>query len=450
MTLEALRPTTLAPLLFTLVPFVAWACGGSDTTSGPPPADTGQDAAGAAPPPPPPVDGGTTNPDGGTSGPDAESGEGSAPSSTYPAPHPPFPTVTNFGGPVLTAPNIVTITFSSQDPTLVSAIQSFDDTITTTSWWKSVSAGYCSPNGSTTCIGTGGGGGHVSLTEAAPTTLTDSAVQTATSTVRTFIQSHVTSGAFPAPTPNTIYAVYFPSTTSITLNGTQSCTAFGAYHYWMNATPKGGGAAVRTAYAVLPDCGRGTDITVAASHEFMEAATDPQPNENTTFYMADPAWLTVWGGLGEVGDLCVGTHATAGSFNVQRIWNNQAALASNAPCEPFTQTYFNTAVAQQVTPLAVGASTTIQLTGYSNAATPDWSVQAQDWAAVTGGTALLQLSIDKTTLNNGETANLTVKLLSAPPNDPTTGGAYATFVIYSTDTTNSQNEHGWPAVIQLQ
>ena len=46
----------------------------------------------------------------------------------------------------------------------------------------------------------------------------------------TVIKSKISSGLFPAPDANTLYVIYFPSSTSIELDGAGSCQQFGGYH----------------------------------------------------------------------------------------------------------------------------------------------------------------------------------------------------------------------------
>jgi serine protease len=181
-------------------------------------------------------------------------------------------------------------------------------------------------------------------------------------------------GTLPEPDENTIYAIYFPASVSISLdqNGT-SCSSFGAYHE----------AAIETTrhnafYLVMPDCGFSfSGFTSVTSHELIEAVTDPipTPGSNPDF---PQAWNDVQGS--ESGDLCEGssgTIATAfGNFKVQGIWDeashgcktfrsykqdynvsfatNSAAL-TNGTAQTFTVQTANVAGATQALTLAVTA-----------------------------------------------------------------------------------------------
>src|SRR5262249_30550608 len=60
-----------------------------------------------------------------------------------------------------------------------------------------------------------------------------------------------TAGTLPPPDENTIYAIYFPSSVSISLDGNgTSCLSFGAYHESTIET-----ARHNAFYLVMPDCG---------------------------------------------------------------------------------------------------------------------------------------------------------------------------------------------------
>src|SRR5262249_51485447 len=94
-------------------------------------------------------------------------------------------------------------------------------------------------------------------------------------------------GAIQNPDPSTLYAVYFPAGTQVTLElggeSSQSCQAFAGYHSEVNV----GG--VKVGYAALPTCTTFDDLTVTASHEYLEWATDPFPLTAPAFTGGDDA-----------------------------------------------------------------------------------------------------------------------------------------------------------------
>ena len=88
-----------------------------------------------------------------------------------PAAHAPLPQIANNGGGILTSPKIVSVTFgaslyanavSPPAATLLADLLDFDDTITNSDWWTTVSKDYCDPQ--LGCIGPGHAGAHVAVT----------------------------------------------------------------------------------------------------------------------------------------------------------------------------------------------------------------------------------------------------------------------------------------------
>ena len=150
------------------------------------------------------------------------------------------------------------------------------------------------------------------------TTLTDAQVQAE-------LQGQIAAGKLPANDLNTLYMVYFPSSITITLDGSTSCQQFGAYHEAVDQTMEAG----NLFYAVEPDCGGGIgNITFAASHEFAEATTDniPTPGSNPVF---PQAWNNAQGY--EIADLCPknGTLSAGGkSWTVTQVFLNTTQACS--------------------------------------------------------------------------------------------------------------------------
>lgn len=383
----------------------------------------------------------------------------------YPAMHAPLPQVTYQGGGLLTAPEVVTVTFPGD--TLTQQLEDFGDHITQTCWWDAVRAGYCEGSG-TNCVGRGTvpAKPHVEMTAAPAASYTDTSMG-GSSTMATFIQQQVASGAFPAPDANTLYALYFPSSTTITLDGATSCQTFGGYHNSTTVTPPGGSNTV-VSYAVIPRCQNAIDyLTFAASHEITEASTDPHVGENQIGYYLpsndndDIAWNLLGGG--EVGDLCVDltglgedkTQATFGSttWTVQRIWSNANAAAGLDPCVPMpsTETYFNLAPPQGmgVIQLAVGATATYTATAFSSAAMAAWDVEAMDISALQGQSPYLQFTLGAATAQNGTQVSVTVKLLKQPPS---LGSGAPSGMPYLLISALGQNGpiHYWPGLVVAQ
>ena len=249
----------------------------------------------------------------------------------WPAKHYPMPQMVDYGGQVITAAKIITVTFvgdSNRD-----SERAFDDMIGPSAWWTAVTDGYG--------IGPGTGGVYAEL----PDTVSNQTLDDAKD-LQPMIQQWINSGALPTPDENTIYMMYFPSSTAITLQGTQSCNGFAGYHNSTSVTVGDGGFS-DAAYAVIPDCGYGQTDTV--SHELAEAVTDPHPMSGATYFGYDDAWWQSGGG--EVADNCQnrGPSVLNGQY-VARSWDNKAAAASSDPCQPSDpgEIFYGAAVPTQV------------------------------------------------------------------------------------------------------
>ncbi len=114
---------------------------------------------------------------------------------------------------------------------------------------------------------------------------------------------------------NALYMFDFPPGMSISLDGSQSCVTWYAYHY----TTMIGGKSVP--YGVHPDFSRDcananfTLSTSVHSHELIEAVTDMEVGVDNI------AWNSDVDGGQEIGDLC-NTEGTIGGFTVQKMYSN--------------------------------------------------------------------------------------------------------------------------------
>jgi hypothetical protein len=353
-----------------------------------------------------------------------------AESPTYPAPHAPMPLVDYNGGPLLTSPRIVTVTVAG-DP-MQDRLAQFGDVITQTTWWERVSDGYCAEPAGKPCIGPGAGGGHVILPSLPGTSFDDGVDAMGSSSIKQLIRARIADGAFPAPTPQTLYVLYMPAGVSVTLDAYKSCQAGGFYGYHnVLALTGDGGAPAPVYYAVVARCSSSeAQATRTASHEIIEAATDPNVADAPAYYMNDALWSL---GGGEVGDVCVdytgndSDTVQESSFTVQRSWSNKEAKAGGDPCvpAPIGQAYFNVAPAagSDKIALAVGESKTIELDGFSDGPAASWTVDVTDFAHLTGDTPYLRTRYDSALVNNGSKVNLTLTLVKATP--PGTSAPYA-------------------------
>ena len=355
------------------------------------------------------------------------------------AAHDAYPQVPNNSGtPTLHAMQLTTITFTGYDHQ--ADAEAFGDWVVGSEWLSTVGADYD--------VGTGTHIAKVHLTDTAPTSITDNQIQS-------YLIGKLNDGTLLAPgatIPNTsdtvtepIYAIFYPSTTSINLSGSMSCQDFGGYHSYFTYTPTGG-TAVKVSYAVLPTCEQTPPgmtvkdyLTVAASHEYMEAATDPFPTtgfgSDTSSYAIEDynsAWSFV---PGEVGDLCIGGNVQdASGFMVQRIWSNSAAARSastgESPCIPGpSYAYFAVSVDHNnIVTTKAGQTINYQLRAFTQRSVSQkfyvmvYPVQASlnpTWTlTTTDGQTLTQTSgfNSYVQMNNGDTATLAI---SVPANAST-------------------------------
>lgn len=347
-----------------------------------------------------------------------------------------LPLLSDLGGPKLTAPRVVTVTFPGDDATLVSTLQGFDDAITSTVWWDAVASEYG--------VGRGTGGGHVVLPSSAASGYTDS-VHGGDSTVRQLLQGAVSDGTLPAPDAQTLYVVYFPAGTIVRLDGISACAPPGTtgWHDVVSVVPGDASAPVDVAYAVLPRCGSDPGaMTQAASHEIVEAATDPSPENAPALQMTDPAWLAFGS---EAADVCIAVDTdlstTDSGYLLQRSWSNASARAGHDPCVPRPAgVWFDMAPAtgaEELT-LGVGQSATFALYAIADGDAGPWQVQA----VATSGSSSLGLSLNRSTVRAGDTALLTVTLLSQPMLGPTE--------LYGVVSQSTSGTQLWPMLVQAR
>lgn len=242
-----------------------------------------------------------------------------------PPPKPTFPEVQSRGGPVQKTGKIQPIVFPG-DP-LKTQITQFTQKIASSQYWKDVGAEYAV--GSLTALD------PIEVAEAAPAAIKSKEIET-------WLIGKL-GGATPelgAPDPNTLYAIYYPPGTTITMEDAgelgQSCEGYGGYHYEVKV------GTVRVGYAVMPRCSDIDELTIAASHEYFEWATDPFPTSAPAYAKLDDAhWAWQAAFIGELSDICTfldrdNLRPSEIGFEVQRHFSNKLSLAGKYPCAPLT------------------------------------------------------------------------------------------------------------------
>ena len=360
-----------------------------------------------------------------------------APSRTFPAFRPDMVQIVSNGGLILADPKIVTITYDA-DPN-AALLESFGDRIGQTTYWREAVGEY----------GVGpavsGPHRHVRIQEAPPSTLTDTALE---KLIADRVTNSGTSG-WPAWTADSIYIVYVPEKTVLTdaRKGTDACKDYNGFHSEVSSAGKS------IVYAVVdqschdqpsntPDTEKLEEYaTWVASHELGEAATDPHPNTDTGltgFDDAHRAWELFQTHQSENGDACeffedsfYRESEVSFGFKVQRLWSNASAAAGHNPCVPLDKkAYFNVSplnlediqVLVSTNKLAttrgihvpVGQTRQVDLGLFSDAPTGAWDLTVSEGdGSSTPRTRRVDVSLDRTSGQNGEKAVLTVHTRSA-------------------------------------
>jgi hypothetical protein len=362
-------------------------------------------AAGCSSPPPPPTDGGSTGFDAGP------------PPDTTVAPQ------VQAGSFIVANPNIVTVTWSNDDPTFVTDIQGFASKVAASSipggYWTTTTSEY--------------GVGALTATNYAVGSSAAASIDDAQ--IQAFVK-----GLTPPSTGTPFFFLYYPATTAITgaSGGVLCADGVGGYHETLDLV--GGGQAV---VAVIPRCSDPTGqisnldlATITASHELVEGVADPKGSGG--YVGLSPAYIAfaAYAAPGaEIGDMCEYRYDAAynppdiSPYFIQRTWSNASAAAGHDPCVPIpsTNNWFITSSAEpdyfefywgggngSVSGSDYGYAWGIRVPFNGNVTVPlhllgdstapaTWDVTVYD---TTEGK--LTYSLDKSTGSVGDTVNLTI------------------------------------------
>ncbi|MHB1843414.1 MAG: hypothetical protein ACYCWW_01090 [Deltaproteobacteria bacterium] len=310
--------------------------------------------------------------------------------------------IPNSGGPLLSHPNVVTVTFAG-DPR-GAALATFGASLASSSWLQAVSGEYGIRGGTSES--------HV-LSSVPPASQADS-------DLLTFLHTQFEAGILPAPSgapSSNVYLLYFPlGHVVIDAPGDQACTDYDGYHSedtWQGQS---------YAYAVVLDCDAPSfanmsdlnEVTATASHELVEVVTDPLPDLAPAYADVDAG--DPWGGTGgEVADRCGDSYEEdPNGYVLQRSWSNAEALDGGSPCVPWPaeRPYYNVAPLSAAELVSDGGSASLELEGWSTAPTPPWYVRAE---TSTYGAFDPKPTLSTDILVDGETTVLTV---TVPPGTP--------------------------------
>jgi hypothetical protein len=327
--------------------------------------------------------------------------------------HLPFPQATTFDGALLSPLRIVTIV-AGNDTGAAPTLFAFSDGIGRSRWWSEMQLEY-----------------HLATAEAAPGVMGPPLTADVTDhDVYDYITGAIAGDATLARNGRSLYLLYLPPGITIISDGVANtnCDHFSAYHYTFGTRGDN--------LAVVQWCSQTDtldDLTVRASHEIIEAATDPDLNSwslpvVTTYH---PWTEDVWssselGARVEVGDICEGTYWYESSRFYQRVWSNAAARGGGDPCVPgIGEPYYSTTFDKGWYPLGPGGTVSIPVVGWATGSTPAWGLHAEVDGIVPGFTVSLPAGV--TTLTAGARTMLTVVAPSTAPS-----GSFAVVRLLST------------------
>jgi hypothetical protein len=222
------------------------------------------------------------------------------------------------GGPVIPNVRIVTVFWGPNvDAVTVARMPGFYSALVNSSYMD-----WLSEYDSTQLIGRGTFGGTFQITpnsSASGNQLTDDQIGLQ-------LQAQMNHGFLPLADANTLFMIHFPPGVAITdPNGLVSCSDYCAYHG--SATHSVKGIGMTYYYAVIPDfnnegcsCGDRAildNMTKSASHEVIEAITDPIVSSAWTPEIGDAC--SYFGGLG---DAAYAPLLAPGNYLVQKGWSH--------------------------------------------------------------------------------------------------------------------------------
>lgn len=317
-----------------------------------------------------------------------------------------LPKLAHQGGPFVRHPRIVTVTFTGDDAALVSRLELFGQTITTTRWWRAVTDGFCAGEGD--CIGEGRPGTAARMRETLPTEV--HAVD-----VSAILRRAIAGGLLGTVDAESVLLVYLP----------EGVMLKDALAHYGGDGPRAFHRALRLdrlviGYAVMSRCGDEASLTGTASHELLETVMSPDTSRRG-FGFAGDALARGFAAAGtEAADPCgfitTERDIVESTFVLRRAWSARAAAKGHDPCAP--------AIADRpYVAFAPRQPMVRDLTG---------SQMHQQFVEAT---------IDRQEVAPGDAGTLRVTLRKLPPNGLSVVGVVSTLDGYS---------HLWPVAVVTQ
>jgi hypothetical protein len=338
---------------------------------------------------------------------------------------------------VFPSPKLVTVTYAGFP--YESEVETFGDFVVTSSWLATVGADYGVGQGTHT---------HVTLPESPPATVGDGDIQ---AMLRQKLADGVLPGGLRSADGGYIYLVFYPPGTSLSSSKCVSdATGNFVDHDWHLAVDDGSG---RFVYVVVGTCNGQSlhHLTLQASHELIEAATDPLPVTQPTYRLPESSGWSALGG--ENGDLCeVGAQnsVTEGGFTLQRIWSNRQAAAGQVPCVPAPpgeEFAVVRPVPDSIYEAPAGTSLQVTLEGWATGPVTAWQANAVSATLQGSGSFVLGASASPFDAGVSETTLLSVEVPAGTPSGAVGALFLASFL--PGDGGRPINVSGWPLVVRV-
>ncbi|MFO0724711.1 MAG: hypothetical protein U1E65_13095 [Myxococcota bacterium] len=338
----------------------------------------------------------------------SEAPDAGPPDVFHSAPHAPFPELLRNSGTVLRPLRVIAVV-AADDP-LGDDLIAFTDALTHSSWLAASGASFGLDPSATS--------GHVK----------GPAIPAGTTVTRADFLSYI-QGAIAghySPDGNTVFALFLPEGVTLELESGDLNTDCGyLYGYHLSYQDQG------DAFALIQRCPPErftTDLeftTEIASHEIIEAATNPRLDGWSLPMVSDPPWSgSPWFPLPENADLCEHTRWSEGGHMYQRVLTNEAAQAGGDPCLPASPVpYYSVTASQAWFQGRAGRDVPIRLTGWSVSPVRSWSLQSTILARSQSGFRASVRSSSTTEIGgrtqqligNARTATLTVSIPGDAP-----------------------------------
>ena len=267
-----------------------------------------------------------------------------------------FPLLTNYGGHLLSPLRVVAIVAANDN--LRDSLFAFANALPRSQWWPEVATPFGISANATAFTVTG-------PPLAAGTQLTSG-------DLGNYVQHSAVDSAGYTPNGHTVYLLFLPP--GVTFCPT--CFQFPVFH-----SPFGPSDALAlVSHPPANVTSAVTTMTIGASHEIVEAATDPELNGWKLVAQRPPWTGSPWafdgdGTVEEAADMCADTRYIESGFSYSRIFSDQAAALGGDPCVPaIAAPYYNVTTSQAWYATSTG-DVTVPITGWSTGAAAEWELE---------------------------------------------------------------------------